>query len=163
MRRLLYLVMVFVALVSCTGGKVYDHYNHTPLSGWDKVDELSYDVPALKDSGRYVTTLGLRINPTYPFLSLTMIVEQKVIHKSVQKTKKSKYPSDIYRDTLNCELFDDNGSIRGNGVNYYQYNFRVSELELHEGDSLHVIVTHDMRREIIPGISDVGISITKQK
>lgn len=174
------LAACLAALSSCTGNKVYDHYEHTPIAGWDKVDELTYNIPALKDSGRYATNLGLRINSTFPFQSLTLIVEQAVYPTSIQNSKLkiqdnnggrinpfAKVPKakrivgkpQIYVDTLNCLLFDTKGTVKGQGISYYQYHFRVSELDLHEGDSIHVTIRHDMKREIMPGIADVGISL----
>lgn len=162
MRRFLFFIAVLSLLASCTGRKVYDHYEHTPLSGWDSVDDLTYDIPALTDSGRYVTTVGLRINTTYPFQALTLVVEQKVIHKGLPTDKKKHYKSQTFSDTINCNLFDENGKIKGNGISYYQFRYRVSEMDLQQGDSLHVTIRHDMRREIMPGISDVGVSLTRQ-
>lgn len=175
------LAVVLAVLSSCTGNMVYDHYEHTPIAGWDKVDTLSFDVTALRDSGRYATNLGLRINDAFPFQSLTLIVEQKVIPTSIQnaksaisgsksgrinpfaktssKVKKIIGKPHIYTDTLTCTLFDRKGAVKGQGISYYQYHFRVSELDLHQGDSIHITVRHDMKREIMPGIADVGISV----
>ena len=42
-------------------------------------------------------------------------------------------------------------------MSYYQYDFPLSTLRLKEGDSLALVVRHAMKREILPGISDVGI------
>lgn len=155
----------FIVFVSCTGNMVYDHYEHTPVAGWDKVDVLSYDVPALQDSGRYSISLGLRINDVYPFQGLTLIVEQEVIPVSTVKgkngTRKIIGKPRTYTNTLNCELFDRKGTVKGQGISYYQYHFRVSELDLNKDDSLHITVRHGMKREIMPGIADVGISVSK--
>lgn len=173
------LAACLVSLSACTGNKVYDHYEHTPIAGWDKVDTLSFDVPALQDSGRYATNLGLRINDAFPFQSLTLIVEQSVFPTSIVSPKKTMATGQInpfakevkakrivgqptnYVDTLTCSLFDRKGAVEGQGISYYQYHFRVSELALHQGDSIHITVRHDMKREIMPGIADVGISITR--
>lgn len=135
---------------ACTKGKVYHHYNHTPIAGWEKMDVLHYSVPALNTSGRYGTDIGLRINSLFPFTSLTLVVEQTVYPSLAQ-----------YTDTLTCKLVDRNGNIRGQGVAYYQYHFHVSQMALHEHDSLHITVKHNMQREILPGIADVGIALTK--
>lgn len=152
MRRLTLMLAAALTLLlgSCIGGKVYDHYCHTSTEGWDKVDTLDYDVSPLPSSGRYATTLGLRINSHYPFQALTLIVDQKVIPGNK-----------MHSDTVSCDLFDKKGKTKGQGIDYYQYHFRVSELELQKGDSLHITVRHNMRREILPGISDVGISLAK--
>lgn len=148
MRRLFYMSL-FLLLASCSGGTVYDHYNHTAVSGWDRGEVLSYDVPRLKKASKYTTTLGIRVSEAYPFQSLALIVEQTVLPG--KKTK---------RDTVNCQIFDPQGHIKGQGINYFQYHFLVSESELKQGDSLHITVRHDMRREIIPGVADIGIQLS---
>lgn len=147
MRKLFYTSLLLL-LASCSGGTVYDHYNHTSVSGWDRGEVLTYDVPRLKKSSKYVALLGLRVSEAYPFQSLTLIVDQTVFPE--KKTT---------RDTLNCQIYDPKGTIKGQGINYFQYHFLVSEKELKEGDSLHITVRHNMRREIIPGVTDVGIKL----
>jgi gliding motility-associated lipoprotein GldH len=54
------------------------------------------------------------------------------------------------------------GNTRGQGINYYQYNFHIADVALIEGDSLRISIRHDMKREILPGISDIGIIMTKK-
>ena len=51
---------VAMALCSCNSDVVYDKYNHTQLTGWEKNDTLAFDVPPMKESGRYRLELGLR-------------------------------------------------------------------------------------------------------
>ena len=149
MRRLAF-ISIFFLLLSCTGRKVYDTYHHTFISGWDRGEVLSYDVPRVKTASKYSTMLGLRVSDVYPFQSLTLIVEQTVYPKKTTR-----------RDTLNCQIYDSRGTIRGKGISYFQYHYQVSQMNLQEGDSLHVTVRHDRRREIIPGIADVGIEISR--
>lgn len=154
---------ILFACASCTGKKVYDHYEHTDIAGWDKADTLFFAVQPLDVGGRYATELGLRINDAFPFQSLTLIVEQTVIKKAIgdHKVPKTKLESQKHIDTLTCTLFDNKGAVKGQGISYYQYHFRVSELSLHQDDSLQITVRHDMKREIMPGIADVGISISR--
>lgn len=99
---------------------------------------------------KYATMLGLRVSEAYPFQSLTLIVEQTVFPE--KRTT---------RDTLNCQIYDPKGTIKGQGINYFQYHYLVSERNLKEGDSLHITVRHDMRREIIPGVADIGIKLSR--
>ena len=54
------------------------------------------------------------------------------------------------------KLADDKGNMLGQGISYYQYNFILVDRDLSKGDSLHVTVRHIMKREILPGISDIG-------
>jgi gliding motility-associated lipoprotein GldH len=44
-------------LVSCTGNKVYDHYEQTPTTGWEKNDTLTFGVPPLAVDGLYAIDL----------------------------------------------------------------------------------------------------------
>lgn len=142
-------IIAATALQSCNESKVYDKYDHTPLSGWEKNDTLRFDIPRLTADGMYESTLGLRITDNYPFMGLTLIVEQRLM------------PADtIFTDTVKCELTDRNGKTRGKGVSYYQFRFPVTKMQLSNGDSLHIRVRHDMKREMLPGISDVGISLS---
>ena len=60
------------------------------------------------------------------------------------------------------QLTDEKGNAIGKGINYHQYRFPVSSFDLNNGDSLVVNIRHDMKREILPGICDVGL-IMKRK
>ena len=58
-------------------------------------------------------------------------------------------------------MIDKNGVSKGQGISYYQYNFPINVYRLNLGDSIHITVRHDMKREILPGVSDIGVKITK--
>ena len=145
------IALIFVSfLVACNEKTAYYTFHHTPITGWEKNDTLLFDIPKLKTSGNYRSDLTLRINNMFPFMRLTLIVEQTVL------------PLDTTRiDTLNCELIGSNGIVKGNGISYYQYSFYLTDLQLLQGDSLHIKVRHDMKREILPGISNVGIRLNR--
>lgn len=136
-------------LSSCSERKVYDKYAHTTLSGWEKTDTLIYNVPSVEATDIYQLALGLRITNKFPFTALTMIVEQQFL------------PADtVVRDTLNCKLVDAKGNYDGGGINYYQYRFPISDMALQKGDSIHIRVRHDMKREVLEGVCEVGITLT---
>lgn len=137
-----------VVMSACGDGLVYDHYNHTSLTGWDKSDTLTFDIPPIALSGRYRQEIGLRINESYPFKSIAFVVEQTAEPGHRHTT-----------DTLRCRLADDKGNHTGQGVSYYQYDFILSEVNLNEGDSLHISVRHAMKREVLPGIADIGLRL----
>ena len=42
----------------------------------------------------------------------------------------------------------------------YQYRFHLPDISLNEGDSLCFRIHHNMRREEMPGVSDVGLRLT---
>ncbi len=140
---------------SCCQGTVFDEYVHTPIAGWEKNDTLSFDIPPLQESGFYQESLGLRITGDYPFMGLTLIVEQNIYHNMRKMAAECKV------DTLNCQLVDQNGASKGQGISYIQYNFPINLYEMHQGDSIHIAIRHDMKREILPGVSDVGVKISR--
>ena len=94
----------------------------------------------------------MRINNRYPYMQVRLIVQQTV------------YPSGLTTtDMLDCDLIDEHGNAMGQGVSQYQYIFPLKTLQLHRGDSLHVSVRHDMNREILPGITSIGIKLSKKE
>ena len=145
-------------LSSCKDTLVYDSYMHTPIAGWEKNDMLSFEVPPLAASGYYQEQVGLRITGGYPFMSLTLIVEQTIFPSKEKKWEKIEKV-----DTVQCNLTDKNGITKGQGISYYQYNFPINVYHINEGDSIHVTVRHDMKREILPGISDIGLKLNQVK
>ena len=153
---LLFIIGIAVLLPSCTGALVYDQYEHTPIAGWEKNDTLSFEVPPLASGGTYQGSLGLRITGAYPFMKLTLIVTSKVYPKNGPKGK-----YEVSEDTLQCDLIDQFGKTKGQGISYYQYNMPISVKDLQEGDSLLFAIRHDMKREILPGISDIGLKLTR--
>lgn len=138
--------VLLLTFFSCNDHIVYYKYVSTPLSGWDKNDTISFNLPKTKINGHYSMDLGLRINDSYPFTSLTLIIQ------------KTFFPSmTISSDTIRCRLRDEKGIPRRQGVSYYQYTFPIAELQLQQEDSIQVTVRHDMKREMLPGIGDIGI------
>ena len=143
--------MLLLVLSACNRKLVYDRYLSTPISGWEKNDTLSYDIRPVSGTDTYDMWLGLRTSEAYPFTAITLIVEQHI------------YPKDtIVNDTVNCKLTDRHGNASGTGVNFHQYRFPVTELQLQDGDSIHIRVRHDMKREILTGIRDIGISLRRK-
>ena len=53
-------------------------------------------------------------------------------------------------------------SPRGQGVSYYQQTFHLNTIRLHEGDSLHINIKHNMKREVMLGVSDIGFRIDEE-
>ena len=145
------LVMFAMLLAACDHRTVYDRYQSTALAGWEKNDTLSFAIPPLKDAAMYSAVLGVRTTDAYPFTAITLIVEQEIMpaHRLVT-------------DTVCCNLTDEQGNILGECISYRQYQFDICKLQLQEGDSLHIVVRHYMKREILPGVADVGIQLKKE-
>lgn len=142
---------MLLPLAACNRRLVYDKYQSTPVAGWEKNDTLSFSISPVDSTASYEARLGLRVTDAYPFTALTLIVEQHV------------YPGGEVRvDTVQCQLADGRGNATGKGLSYHQYQFPVATVQLQHGDSIHVRVRHDMKREILPGVSDVGMSLRRE-
>lgn len=135
-------------MVSCDRKTVYDHYGHTPVAGWEKNDTLVFGPIKIGTTGAYVEQVGLRVNGTYPFQALCLVVEHHVLPQGT-----------VTVDTVNCAIVNRDGSVRGQGVSYYQYNFPLKERLYNHGDSVFVYIRHNMKREMLPGVSDVGLRV----
>ena len=147
---LLLLVMTGMLTAACHQGVIYSHYEHVDNDGWERNDTMHFYIPPIKQAGKYHQQMMLRTNNSIPFLSISVIVEQDIYPRG-QKMRRR----------IECPLVEENGHVMGKGISCYQYTFDVDNLELYEGDSLHVYVMHHMKRETMPGISDVGILISK--
>lgn len=107
-------------------------------------------MPPMKVAGGYREDISMRLSSDYPFMGLTLIVDQTV------------YPGKRHvRDTVNCRAVDGEGNVNGRGIGFYEYDYPLTHLKLNAGDSLQISVRHDMKREILPGIADVGIKVTR--
>jgi len=167
------LVMASVAVLvlsSCGDTTVYDHYEHARRDGWSKNDTLTFIVPPLGGDRDCNVDVCLRTASDYPFTSLTLKIDADVYathHEKAPKhlviVSKRKKEAATRRQsasyTVSCRLVDGRGHPVGDGVTLYQYGTRVGELGLRRGDSLVFKVRHDMKREVLAGVKDVGIRI----
>lgn len=144
------MLLAVLLLTACKQRTVYYHYEHTPLSGWEKNDTLVFTTDTIAIDGTYREEVGIRINGTYPFLQLNLVVEHLVMPAMTVKS-----------DTLSCRLIDETGNALGNGVSNYQYLIPLTSLTLKKGDRLRIAIRHDMKREILPGISDIGLRLRR--
>ena len=142
-------LLALVALCGCQQQVAYHEFRHIYEPGWDKSDTIHFDTRSLSAGGSYRLDAELRTDKNYPFQKLTIEIEQTV------------YPSkEKYHDVIDCDLISEEGVIEGDGISYFQYQFHVRDLSLHKGDSVHICLTHNMIREIMPGITDVGIRLS---
>ena len=143
-------LLTLIALCGCQRQIVYHQFRHIYEPGWDKTDTLHFDVRPQSGDGVYSLDAQLRTDKDYPFQQLTIEVDQTV------------YPSkERYHDVIDCRLISEDGVIDGDGISYFQYEFHVCDLSLRQGDSIHISLTHNMKREIMPGINDVGVCLSR--
>ena len=149
---LLYIMTIVVAsvLTACDNQTVYYHYEHTLTDGWDRTDTLHYQIASLPASGDYKAEVGVRINRSYRFQNVGVIVD--ITSARTRQT---------WSDTVNCIVRDTDGDVEGQGFSQYTVLFPLKQLHLQQGDTLNVSIHHHMRREVLQGITDVGIKIKK--
>ena len=145
-------VAVAMAFASCNRSTIDSQYLHTPLSGWEKNDTLTFSIPRMQTDMELKAIIGLRITDAYPFKTVCLIVDKAISPDNI-----------IDSDTINCSLFDNDGMSKGRGVSCYQFNYHVSNMHLMKGDSVAIHIRHNMKREILPGISDVGITLEEKQ
>lgn len=147
LRTSLLLVAVLI-LAGCEAGMVFDRYGHVSERGWSKQDAVEFNVPRLRQGGDYALALGIRFTDDYPYRNISLIVERQV------------FPSKhVLRDTVECRLADNNGVRQGSGFINYQTSLPMATDSYRAGDSIRIVVRHNMRNEQIEGITDVGVSL----
>lgn len=146
-------IMVAMCFITaCESNTVYYRYERASLDGWEKNDTIVFDIPPVKDAGTYKATVGIRVGSTYPFEQFCLVVENVVLPDNTHTM-----------DTLRCRIQSGDGKRFGDGVGLRYHGMECHSLiDLHEGDSLHIAVRHNMKRHIVPGISDVGIRLERQ-
>lgn len=148
MKYLLAILVCILAFVSCQKRVLYSQYIPVPVEGWMRNDTLCYEADMLYSGGNCSMELGLRINNFYPYQNISIIVEW--INGLVSKT-----------DTIDQMLYDKEKNLSEGGIGLYQYVFPFGGLSVNAGDTIILRVHHNMRKEILLGISDVGIQINR--
>jgi gliding motility-associated lipoprotein GldH len=148
---LLGILAVALTMTSCSRQTIYSHYENISSDGWLRSDSVCFDISPVHEGGLFSETIGLRLTRQYQFMNLSLIIFQQTSSSQQQRT-----------DTLNISIMDEHGQMQGDGINYYQYNMPLKDILLSDGDSLHVTVTHMMRRENLNGISNIGLSLEKK-
>jgi gliding motility-associated lipoprotein GldH len=143
-------VIVLLMVCGCQRQIVFHQFQHISEPGWDKTDTLFFEISPLKTNGTYSLDAELRTDKDYPFQKLTIEVNQTI------------FPShETYHDEIKCDLISEEGVIGGDGISYFQYRFHIRDISLCQGDSIHLSLTHNMKREIMPGIADMGIMVRR--
>ncbi len=139
-----------VALAACDNATVYNHY--VPVADWERTDTVVFTTPPVPTDGTWNEELGLKANSLYPFTTISIIVETTVMPAKT-----------THIDTLSCTLTDSRGYHTGRGLSSYQYMFRIASLPLRQGDSIVVTMRHNMRRETLPGIENIGLKLSREQ
>ena len=152
---LLLTMIIAAALVMTTGCSrlpIYSHFETVGANGWDRADTLHFIVPIAHD-GQYKLCLDLRADSRYPYTQIVINTQF-----SSRRSTLATHPS-----LLTIDITDDDGNFLGCGSGIYQYHVSIPSAQLTKGDTLKVNVAHGMNRQLLPGISDVGITVAEEE
>jgi len=142
--------MAAITLAGCRDSVPYSHYEHIEIDGWERTDTLKFRIADIIADGDYDEVIGMRIDGSYPFTSVTLIAEQHSPSYGLLRT-----------DTLECRLTDNEANFTGTGSTYLSYEFPLATLRLQQADTLDVKLYHTMLRQSLNGITDVGLTLRK--
>lgn len=130
---------------------ITDQFKPLPSSGWDARNTLSFPVDSIGRSGDYRLGVNVRTTRDIPFQSISVVVEQRFENPRYQS-----------RDTVEVMLADNRGNLEGRGLYLYTTGTETPhQLHLYKGQHGVIRLSHIMRRNLLSGIRDVGISISK--
>lgn len=172
-------------LTACVRDEAYLRFVPTDLAGWDKTESLDFRIDSLPESAHYAPQLLVRkaVAGNYPYQSLTLEVRQRWVlpeppppppRKPSERTYLVSLPQQRPRvprarttrlllertDTVVCRFMTPAGDLMAGGVSLSQYAFPLPPLTLPRGAEGRVAVRHLMLKEVVPGISDIGISLS---
>ena len=145
-----WLILMLTLTTACHRRPIYSHYEPVDIDNWQRDDTLHFIVPQIAETGCYRETLGLRANLSYPFTSLLLIIRQQAIPSGTSRC-----------DTMMVDLIDKDGKSLGHGISHFQYDIPLKNIALEANDTLYIDIRHNMKRESLPGITDVGITLEK--
>lgn len=146
-------------LSSCNDGVAYHHYERIADEGWDVRDTVAFQIDSIMQDGSYNSAVCIRTNAQYPYRNLSLMVYQTIFHKNDSLPTFTKGRTILA--TIPVEIKQEDGIATGQGVTYFTYEVPYMTSSLQQGDSLSIVVRHHMRREVLPGITDIGIKLTK--
>ena len=150
MSRTLSCSLIALSLAACTGGTVLHSYKPLPREGWDRCDTVRFDLPEAERDIDGTLFIGLRTTANIHYQDVVLAVEQHL-----------DAPFAYRCDTVRYPLADAEGFALSPGVNHHQYESQQVPFHLQKGQSGSVRIRHLMRHEVVPGITEVGIKVSK--
>lgn len=148
---LLTLVTLVMLLGACNTDTVYHRYEDIPEEGFAKYDSLVFVSDTISVEGEYEVLLCVRSDEEYPYRYLVLKTHIKASQGSETQA------------VLRCELRGEEGKNTGSGIVHSTNEYRVATLQMHPGDSIRMTVSHNMKRDMLPGLMAIGCRVNKIK
>lgn len=150
MKLRLWYILGILALVSCHPRTVLYTFHSLENETWQRSDTLTYPVDSL-EAGDYDLEVYLRLSNKYAYNVLWTVVEQD------WKDGKTRH-----RDTLQIIVADEDGRLKGGGINGKQITQTVPPLHINRAKHGCLRIYHIMRPNEVEGVRDVGIRAIRQ-
>ena len=150
LRRISLFLFSFLLLASCDSGTLMHSYQLLEDNCWDRTDTVTFNLPVLTTDDSCSILIGLRVTDIFPYEMLVMEVEQRYQKPFAHRI-----------DTVYYQLTNHNGDFVEKGLNYFQFETESLPLDMKKGQTGEIRIRHLMRREIMPGIMDVGIHVVR--
>ena len=149
-KQIIFFLLSLLLLPSCDSSTLMHSYQSLEDNCWERTDTVSFILPVLTTDDNCSVLIGLRVTDNFPYEMLIMEVEQKYQNPFAHRV-----------DTLYYQLTNQNGDFIEKGLNYFQFETKSLPLDLRKGQTGEIRVRHLMRREVLPGIMDVGIHVVR--
>jgi len=145
------IVAALSVILSCSDRKVFDKFQTVSNSSWNKADEYFFKFNIDDNAVGYDLSVQLRNSNLYPYQNIWLLCSQLK-------------GDAIETDTIQYFLADDFGRWTGNGVSIFQSLIPMRSNYFFPDTGMYSInIRHGMRDEILYGVEDVGLLITKTK
>lgn len=139
-----------LSLASCSG-TLFHEYRALDDTCWSRSDTLMFIYDRSHESGvaGYELTFEARVDASYAYKNIVA----SVLVNGKQETE-------IFADTLVCEVYDGNGNPNGATAGIlYQVSSEPIYIDAIEGDTLFMRVSHIMDNDELGGVYDVGLRL----
>lgn len=134
-------------LSGCMDRTVFHHCQSVPQCVWQQEDTLLFRPDTLAPGQPYTLQVQARILQDYPYRQLQILVEHNL----------EKEPC---ADTLLLQITDTAGVMLGRQIFLHQVHTATHTFTPQQSRGW-IRIRHLMRREALPGISDIGIRLQK--
>lgn len=152
MKKVLYIVIIAILLVSCGNDKLYDESIVIPEAKWDNENFPYFDVTVEDTLVDYAFYLNIRHLESYRYSNLFLFMH-------------TEFPNgNITHDTIECTFAYPDGRWMGKGSG----NMRSAKILLNPAlrfplkGVYHFEIEQAMREKELNGIADIGICFEKQ-
>jgi len=139
-----------LSIVSCQESTLVHEYKHTSPDGWDRTDTITFLIPPVTKTGTYEVSLGMRLCNNFPYKEVHITTEFDLEEPLMNK-----------KNAVCVVTSDKDGKLLGYGIAYHQYEQPYMKIMLQKGQHGKVKVYHNMDKEVLPYLTDIGICIDR--